>query len=69
MPAACRRFTIVLNSRTTSPGSVGEARVGREVRERVVAPVVRQAAVDERARRRDAWTGISSTAVTPRSCR
>ena len=49
MPAACRRFTISLNSRTCPPGSplrrIGGVR--REVADGVIAPVVREPLVFE----------------------
>ena len=67
MPAACSARTILLNSRTASVGVAAAAyrTFGREERQRVVAPVVRQAALDQVPV--VAWwcTGISSTAVTP----
>ena len=51
MPARCSALTIPLNSRTCSPRGAGRGveRVRREVADRRVAPVVREAAVVEEA--------------------
>ena len=49
MPAACSAFTISLNSVTCWPRSPDElyGRIGSEVADRVVTPVVRQALVEQ----------------------
>ena len=63
MPAACSVFTMVLNSPSVPARRV--AQVGREEADRVVAPVVAQAVLHQARSSTKAWTGSSSTAVTP----
>ena len=67
MPARVQRLDHLLELAhlLAARPAAGEALVGREEAERVVAPVVAQALVGEEASSADSCTGSSSTAVTP----